>query len=152
MIVFYFAFALLVIVADQLTKAWLVHTLPLYESREIIPGFFNLVHVTNTGAAFSMLADIDSPWRHYFFLGIGGAAVIGLTVGYFLYRDEQPGCAAAFGLIAGGAAGNLIDQNPAGGGGRLPRYPHRRPPLALLQCRRFRHLCGSRPVYRYYPG
>lgn len=102
--------AAFVIAADQLSKAWLVHFLPLYESREIIPGFFNLVHVTNAGAAFSMLADVDSPWRHYLFLGIGIAAVVGLTIGYILYRDQHPWYGPAFGLIAGGAAGNLIDR------------------------------------------
>ena len=36
----------------------------LYDAHQIIPGFFNLVYVTNKGAAFSMLASVDSPPRH----------------------------------------------------------------------------------------
>lgn len=99
-----------VIVADQLSKLWILSNFRLYESREIIPGFFNLVYVTNTGAAFSMLADVDSPWRHYFFLVVGIVAIIGLTAGYFIMRREGRWYTPAFACIAGGAAGNLIDR------------------------------------------
>ncbi len=106
----YFAIIMGTIVADQLTKAWILDSFRLYESREIIPGFFNLVYVTNSGAAFSMLADIDSPWRHYFFLGIGAAALVGLTVVYWKLRKTHRFYFLALALIAGGAAGNLIDR------------------------------------------
>lgn len=106
----YFFLAFAVIVADQLSKWWILNSFSLYESREIIPGFFNLVYVTNTGAAFSMLADVDAPWRHYFFLGIGVVAIISLTAGYFIMRGEQRWYGPAFACIAGGAAGNLIDR------------------------------------------
>lgn len=99
-----------VIIADQLSKWWILSSFRLYESREIIPGFFNLVYVTNTGAAFSLLADVDSPWRHYFFLGVGVIAIIGLTAGYFIFRRENKWYGPAFACIAGGAAGNLIDR------------------------------------------
>jgi signal peptidase II len=98
------------IVLDQLTKAWIVSYLQLYESVEIIPGFFNLVYVTNTGAAFSMLANVDSPWRHYFFLAIGLIAMVGLTVAYWKLRKVSKYYSLALALIAGGAAGNLIDR------------------------------------------
>lgn len=110
MIVAYFVLATLIIVADQLSKLWVLQSFLLYESREVIPGFFNLVYVTNSGAAFSLLADVDSPWRHYFFLGTGLAAVIGLTAGYFVLRREHRWYGPAFACIAGGAAGNLIDR------------------------------------------
>jgi len=106
----YFLLAIGVIIADQLSKWWILSSFRLYESREVIPGFFNLVYVTNTGAAFSMLADVDSPWRHYFFLGVGCVAIIGLTAGYFLMRHENSWYGPAFACIAGGAAGNLIDR------------------------------------------
>ncbi|MBU1568772.1 MAG: lipoprotein signal peptidase [Proteobacteria bacterium] len=110
MIVVYFALILCTIVLDQLTKAWIVDSLRLYESVEIVPGFFNLVHVTNSGAAFSLLADVDSPWRHYFFLSIGSLAMVGLTVAYLKLRKVNKYYSLALALIAGGAAGNLIDR------------------------------------------
>jgi len=111
----YFFLATLVIIADQLSKWWILSSFRLYESREIIPGFFNLVYVTNTGAAFSLLADVDSPWRHYFFLVVGLVAIIGLTAGYFILRRQHRWYGPAFALIAGGAAGNLIDRVRLGG-------------------------------------
>lgn len=106
----YFLVVVSIIATDQLTKQWVLNSFQLYEAREILPGFFNLVYVTNTGAAFSMLADVDAPWRHYFFLTIGIVALIGLTVGYLVYRREHPWYLPAFALVAGGAAGNLIDR------------------------------------------
>lgn len=106
----YFAVIIVAIVADQLTKTLVVNSLHLYESREIIPGFFNLVYVTNSGAAFSMLADMNSPWRHYFFLCIGSAALVGLSVAYWKLRDVNRLYSWSLALIAGGAAGNLIDR------------------------------------------
>lgn len=106
----YFAVMAAAVAADQLTKAWVLEAFSLYESREVIPGFFNLVYVTNKGAAFSMFASVDSVWRHYFFLGVGAAALIGLTVAYWKLRREHPLYPVALALIAGGAVGNLIDR------------------------------------------
>lgn len=106
----YIVCIVIAIVLDQLTKAWVISYLQLYESKEIIPGFFNLVYVTNTGAAFSMLANVDSPWRHYFFLAIGLIAMVGLTVAYWKLRKVSTYYSLALALIAGGAAGNLIDR------------------------------------------
>lgn len=106
----YFIVIILVIIADQATKALVIDSLTLYESREIIPGFFNLVYVTNPGAAFSLFADVDAPWRHYFFLGIGSAALVGLTVAHWKLRKVHSLYSWPLALIAGGAAGNLIDR------------------------------------------
>lgn len=106
----YFIFAVVTVIADQLTKSWVLSSFQLYESREVIPDFFNLVYVTNTGAAFSMLADVNSAWKHYFFLGIGGVAVIGLTIAQFRMRKENSLYGVALALICGGAVGNLIDR------------------------------------------
>jgi len=108
--VVFFVVILCTIVFDQLVKAWIVGSLRLYESVEIVPNFFNLVHVTNNGAAFSLLANVDSPWRHYFFLGIGGLAMVGLTIAYLKLRKVNRYYSLALALIAGGAAGNLIDR------------------------------------------
>ncbi|MFH0781013.1 MAG: signal peptidase II [Pseudomonadota bacterium] len=106
----YIVILLITIAIDQLTKAWIVDSFRLYESVEIVPGFFNLVYVTNSGAAFSLLANVDSPWRHYFFLGIGMLAMVGLTVAYIKLRKVNRYYSLALALIAGGAAGNLIDR------------------------------------------
>lgn len=99
-----------VVAADQLSKLWIIDVFQLYESREIIPGLFNLVYVVNPGAAFSMFADVDSPWRHYFFLIIGCIAVVGLTIAYMKFKVENKYYYLPIGLIVGGALGNMIDR------------------------------------------
>ena len=106
----YYLIAILVIVLDQLTKIWILRTFELYEVKEIIPGFFNLVYVTNSGAAFSMLASVDSPWRHYFFVGVNLLAGIGLTIAYYRFKKAHFGYVISLALIVGGALGNLIDR------------------------------------------
>jgi signal peptidase II len=106
----YFLFLLVAVCADQLTKGWIVDSFQLHESREIVPAFFNLVYVTNSGAAFSMFAGVNSPWRHYFFLVVGIIAIIGLTVAWFRLKKENGLYGIALGLISGGAAGNIIDR------------------------------------------
>lgn len=106
----YIATIILVLLADQATKAAVISAFNLFESKEIIPGFFNLVYVTNTGAAFSMLADVRAPLRDYFFFGIGTIAVVGLTVAYLKLRNVNRLYCWPLALIAGGAIGNLIDR------------------------------------------
>lgn len=99
-----------VLALDLATKAWVLRTLPLYTQKEIIPGFFNLVHVRNTGVAFSFFAGTDSPWRVYILAALTVAA-LGLI--FYLYRESGPEEKAkrlALGFIAGGALGNLVDR------------------------------------------
>lgn len=99
-----------VFVVDQATKAWVLAALPLYSQKEIISGFFNLVHVRNTGVAFSFFAGSESPWRVY---GLSGLTFMALVVIFFLYRQtgsEEKARRVALGLIAGGALGNVVDR------------------------------------------
>jgi signal peptidase II len=100
----------MVLVLDQSSKFWIVSNFSLYEMREMIPGFFNLVYVTNKGAAFSMFASIESPVRHYFFVLVNGGAVIGLTIAAFKMRSDHLLYRISFALIGAGALGNLIDR------------------------------------------
>ena len=108
----YWGTIIVTVILDQLSKAWILDNFQKYEVREIIPHFFNLVYVTNTGAAFSFLADVDSPWRHWFFLGIGGVAIVALTFynRYLKTQGEKFYSSIALGCIAGGAIGNMIDR------------------------------------------
>ncbi len=100
----------LVICLDQVTKLWIVRSFNLYDYREIIPGFFNLVYCTNTGAAFSMFAGPPSAWRHSFFVGVTLIAFGFIIYLYRKHRTQSRLYLYGFGLIAGGAAGNLIDR------------------------------------------
>jgi len=100
--------AALVIVLDQLTKWLVLGSFAFAERRPVIPGFFDLTLVYNTGAAFSFLAGAGG-WQRWFFVGIGVAA--SLFIVHLLRRHgEQRPFALALTLILGGALGNVIDR------------------------------------------
>jgi signal peptidase II len=101
---------LFVVLADQLTKLWIMNSLPLFGKRIIIPGFFNLVHVTNTGAAFGLLAGEHALWRQVFFIVVALVALTAIFFAYHQVRTKGLLFTGAVGLIAGGALGNLIDR------------------------------------------
>lgn len=101
---------ILVVVLDQLSKYWIVNHFTLYESVPVIPGFFNITYLHNTGAAFGIMAGQPTWWRQFFFIGI---TVVALAVIVFMYRrleSESRWYGPALALIAGGAIGNLIDR------------------------------------------
>ncbi len=97
--------SVLVIVADQLVKLWLVHTLPLFGQIEIFP-HLNLVHMHNTGAAFSMFN--RAPALVFILLSV----VVSAAIASWLWRHPEGEriVAAALALILGGALGNAIDR------------------------------------------
>jgi signal peptidase II len=99
-----------VVVFDQLTKWWILNSFTLYESLEVIPGFFNLTYLTNKGAAFGFLAGQDGVWRHYLFLVLGAVALVVIVFAWWRMRQSHPFYSISLPLIAGGAIGNLIDR------------------------------------------
>jgi signal peptidase II len=99
-----------IIFLDQVTKLLVLHFLPLHSAMEIIPGFFNLVHVRNTGAAFSIFAGATSVWRQGLFVGLTILVVIILLFAYGKLRPDDRWTRTAYALITGGALGNLIDR------------------------------------------
>lgn len=100
------ALAISVATADQLTKS-AVSTLMIYGQSIPLTDFFNLVHVWNTGAAFSFLADAGG-WQRYFFIVITLGVSICLTV--MLCRPCRRIEALGYSLILGGALGNGFDR------------------------------------------
>ena len=101
------AIALVIIVADQLTKTLIVADFQLGESRTVT-SFFSIVRVHNTGAAFSFLAGA-SGWQRWFFVGLGLVAT-GFIVWMLRRHGEQRLFGWALALILGGALGNVIDR------------------------------------------
>ena len=76
----------------------------------VIPGFFSLTYLTNTGAAFGILAGHPTWWRQAFFIAIALAALVAITVMYRRLRNESVWYEIALAFIAGGAIGNVIDR------------------------------------------
>lgn len=101
--------ALLLGAADQASKIWAVRNLPLFELREVVPGFFGLVHVRNTGVAFSLLSNLDSRWVHPFLI-LATVLAMGAVLAYIAFLPCRGAAPVGLGLILGGAIGNLIDR------------------------------------------
>lgn len=97
----------LVIAIDQITK-WAVFLGMEYHAMIPVLPFFSLVHVHNTGAAFSFLAGAGG-WQRWFFLGIGLAASL-LILHLLRKHRNEPLMALSLALILGGAAGNIFDR------------------------------------------
>ena len=89
---------LLVIVLDQSTKLMIQQTLPLFKKVEIIPGFFNLIHVRNTGGAFGIFGGEKGPLGSVLFL-VASLIAVGILVILFL-RVKEHERALAFSLVS----------------------------------------------------
>ena len=61
---------------DRLTKQIIESRVSVMDTHTVIPGFFDIVHARNRGAAFSMFADSNSPWRPFFLIGLSLAALV----------------------------------------------------------------------------
>ncbi len=98
-----------VIMLDQWTKNWVVHTLVFHQPWEVIPGCFNLFWDNNTGAAFSFLAHYNG-WQRWFFVGVA-LVICGALIHWLMQLDpKKKYLSFAIVLIIGGALGNLIDR------------------------------------------
>lgn len=106
----YLIIAALVILLDAFTKWLVLINLPVHASVPVIDGFFQLVHVRNTGAAFGIGANSSSSFVPL--LLNGGAIVVFLIVVFYSLRTQLSDRILQTGLhlILGGAIGNLIDR------------------------------------------
>lgn len=104
----------LIVVADQITKALVRANLPLGDSRTIIPGWLDLVHVQNTGAAFGLLNDVDFPYKSFVMIAIAGLALLAIAAYGTQLGFEDRLARLGLASILGGAFGNLIDRAVAG--------------------------------------
>ncbi|HCX60734.1 MAG TPA: signal peptidase II [Candidatus Cloacimonas sp.] len=102
---------LIILVADQFSKLLIRINLDLHHSIPILSNIFGdtfmLTHVSNTGAAFSIGFSSDLINRIFFI------ATTLLALGfilYLLYQSTHRIQVVAFGLVMGGASGNLIDR------------------------------------------
>jgi signal peptidase II len=108
------ALALGVFTLDLVTKTWIVARIPYAEnpyewppvgSISVIDGFFHLVHVGNTGAAWSLFEGKSNVL----------AVLAGVTLLGIFYWRRHLGLHArraqiAFGLLCGGIVGNFLDR------------------------------------------
>ena len=91
-----------IVLLDQVSKFWISQIRPYVK---VIPGFFNLVYVENTGAAFGIFQG-----KLWLLSAISFAAMIVLSWLIWQGQHERKGMLLAFTLILGGTCGNFIDR------------------------------------------
>ena len=103
--------AVLVILADRLTKLWIVAHIPTGHAIPVIPHVFRLTHVLNTGAAFSLFEGAKNPFLVRDAL-ITFSILAALAVLIMIWRTGRrlSTTSVALALILGGALGNLYDR------------------------------------------
>ena len=110
----HFLLAIIVVLLDRWTKRLVAARLPMYSHIQIIPGFFQLTHTENTGAAFSLFADSPSHWKTGMLIGFSVIAMVVVFVLLWKQRHALSITAIALSLILGGAMGNLWDRVASG--------------------------------------
>ena len=110
----YMLVSLGVVVLDQWTK-WLVEIhLPHHTIHPVIPGFFNLSHVRNTGVAFGLFASQGMNGGSWVLTLLGLAALTAVGVYFWFASPRERLLLLALSLVVGGAIGNLIDRMSSG--------------------------------------
>jgi lipoprotein signal peptidase len=100
--------AVIVLIADQASKWWVLNVLDLPELRQLVLlPVLNLTMVWNRGVTFGLLNGFGS-WSHIVLAVIALAVVAALCL--WLRRADSQLTAVAIGAIAGGAVGNVIDR------------------------------------------
>ena len=96
---------IVVLLLDQFSKIWIDTSMQLGQSITVIPNFFSITYLHNTGAAWGMLAGKIS-----LFLIVSVVAAIGII--YYFMKSESYQKLTRFGLVLvfGGLIGNLIDR------------------------------------------
>ena len=102
-----YGFALLVIVLDQLTKAWIIGGVSLREVRQIpvLPPILNFSWVENTGVSFGLFGGGEARWGLTIF-----SIVVSAGLAWWALRADRRLLITAIGLVMGGALGNVIDR------------------------------------------
>jgi signal peptidase II len=90
---------------DQLTKHWVLRSINPYDARIVVPEFFHLVNVTNTGAAFGSFRGNNS-----FFVIISLIALVVVTVLLVRRRPPDAWRDVSLALLLAGILGNLTDR------------------------------------------
>jgi len=106
--------AVVIVAADQASKALVRARVGLHDNIEVVPGFLNITHVLNTGAAFGLLNAVEFPFKSLVvaLLAVGALVAIGFYAATF--GSETRLARLSLALILAGACGNLIDRAVSG--------------------------------------
>jgi signal peptidase II len=106
----FYVLTLAVLVLDHVTK-WLARDrLDPEHAIELIPGYLRISYVSNTGVAFGLFRDLDSPWKPYVLAAMAIVAVIVILVYSLRMPSSRILLQCALAVIMGGILGNFVDR------------------------------------------
>ena len=116
--IWYLLIAAVIFIVDRVTKVVIERNVSIWDTHSVIPGFFNIVHTKNRGAAFGMFADGNSELRTFLLVGVSIAVLIFVAV--LLLQPSRAGFSGSrttmigLSLVLGGAIGNIYDRIASG--------------------------------------
>jgi signal peptidase II len=98
------ALTAVVVVVDQLTKAWLVSVVAPGTTMSVLGDTIRLIDSQNNGGLFGLLRGQAAPFA------VLSLVVMGLIVAYHARSGRSPYLTITLGFLLGGAIGNAIDR------------------------------------------
>src|SRR5437660_1678954 len=90
---------------DRVTKYWILHSIDPDQPVVVVPDFFHLVNITNTGAAFGSFKDNNT-----FFIAISCLALLFVVFLLVRRRTADAWRDISLALLLAGVLGNLTDR------------------------------------------
>ena len=103
------------VILDQFTKRLIESSFVLGERIPVIPGFFDLTYIKNSGLAFGLFSQVDSVWIQRGFMAFTIIALIIIVTLYRSMLSEERIAKISLVMIGTGALGNLADRIRDGG-------------------------------------
>ncbi len=105
----FYLIALGVFSLDCLTK-WLIHSSIELLPIEIIPDYFRLAYVENSGVAFGLFQNIESVWKPYLLSAMAALAVVVIVIYSTRMSLNRTLLQVALAITLGGILGNFADR------------------------------------------
>jgi signal peptidase II len=99
-----------ILFVDQWTKYVVQQRLALYQKVEVIRGFFNLIHVRNTGGAFGIFGGEKGGLGSWLFVAVTLIAIGSILFLFIRLREHETTLSLSLSLVLSGAIGNLVDR------------------------------------------
>ena len=99
-----------ILFVDQWTKYAVQQKLALYQKVEVINGFFNLIHVRNTGGAFGIFGGEKGGLGSWLFVVVTLIAIGCILFLFIRLRERETTLFLSLSLVLSGAIGNFIDR------------------------------------------
>ena len=99
-----------VLIADRVTKIFAERSLSMGSPVEVIPGFFQLTLVHNTGMAFGLLGSASIPGKAWLLTAVSVGLLVAIV--WFAWRAGPLTTMTTVGIVAmlAGAIGNILDR------------------------------------------